>query len=419
MSAQVKPGYKQTEIGVIPEDWAINRISEIGQIKTGPFGTLLKAHEYVKSDGVPLISVGEIGDGQFRITTHTPLIPREVVKRLPQYVLKEGDVVFGRKGAVDRSVLVTAKETGWFLGSDGISLRPKRVHPSYIAWQFRTKQVKSWLQQNAVGTTMASLNQAVLNNVCIALAPLHEQEAIAIALGDIEALLNSLDQLIAKKRNIQQAAMQQLLTGQRRLPGFSEEWQKMLLGELAFFLKGSSLSKIDITPEGAKKCILYGELFTTYGRVIQVVHSKTDATYGTPSVAGDVLLPGSTTTTGIDLASASALVEDDILLGGDINIIRQRQRDSFSPEFLARYLTSVAASDIAERAQGITIIHLYGRDLKSLLINLPPKAEQVAITSILSDMDTELSTLEARRDKALQLKQGMMQELLTGRIRLA
>ena len=97
---------------VIPDGWTVQSIREIGQIKTGPFGTLLKASEYSGTDGVPLISVGEIGAGQFKVNEHTPRVPAIVIRRLPQYVLRTGDIVFGRKGAVDRSALVTEAEDG-------------------------------------------------------------------------------------------------------------------------------------------------------------------------------------------------------------------------------------------------------------------------------------------------------------------
>ena len=185
---------QQTEVGQIPKDWSVVSVSEIGKITTGPFGTLLKASEYSGQEGVPLISVGEIGEGHFRISDHTPRVPRIVVRRLPQYVLREGDIVFGRKGAVERSALVTESEEGWFLGSDGISIRPnERCYPPYLAAQFQSNVVKTWLMKNAVGTTMASLNQGILGSALIPCATKEEQRAIAGALSDVDGLLGVLD----------------------------------------------------------------------------------------------------------------------------------------------------------------------------------------------------------------------------------
>jgi len=230
-------------------------------------------------------------------------------------------------------------------------------------------------------------------------------------------LLAALDKLIAKKRAIKQAAMQQLLTGKTRLPGFTGEWETKRLGEVADVLKGSALSKSLIAASGVHPCILYGELFTTYGRVISNVVSRTNSSEGCRSVAGDVLLPGSTTTTGADLATASALLIDDVALGGDIIIVRCKGK-SYDPVFLANFLTHTARHEIAELTQGITIHHLYGKDLKTLSLQLPSLPEQTAIAAVLSDMDAAIAALERRRDKTQQIKQGMMQQLLTGRVRL-
>jgi hypothetical protein len=224
---------------------------EFASIRTGPFGTLLKAAEYSGRDGVPLISVGEIGLGAFRISEETPLVPEVVVRRLPQYVLRAGDVVFGRKGAVERSALVGPDQEGWFLGSDGMSVRPgPGCHAPYLAFQFQSPQVQQWLLQNATGTTMASLNQEVLGRVAIPIAPLREQVAIAAALSDVDGLIGALDRLIAKKRELKQAAMQQLLTGQTRLPGFSSEWEDTTLGKIGECVIGLTYAPENVVEHG-------------------------------------------------------------------------------------------------------------------------------------------------------------------------
>jgi type I restriction enzyme S subunit len=157
-----------------------------GSVKTGPFGTMLKAKEYSK-DGVPLISVGEVGYGSLRIHDSTPRAPREVVERLPEYLLQAGDIVFGRKGAVDRSALVKAEQAGWFLGSDGIRLRlPNTCDARFVAYQLQCQEARSWLLQHATGTTMASLNQSTIERLPIVLPPLPEQRAIAHVLGTLD-----------------------------------------------------------------------------------------------------------------------------------------------------------------------------------------------------------------------------------------
>lgn len=157
-----------------------------GSIKTGPFGTTLKAAEYSKS-GVPIISVGEVGYGRLRVRADTPRAGSDLLARLPDYVLNTGDIVFGRKGAVDRSAYVLPAEAGSFLGSDGIRLRlPQSVDAKFIAYQLQTERLRAWVMQHATGSTMPSLNQGVIERIPIVLPELERQHRIAEILGALD-----------------------------------------------------------------------------------------------------------------------------------------------------------------------------------------------------------------------------------------
>jgi type I restriction enzyme S subunit len=165
---------------------------EGGSIKTGPFGTTLKASEYV-TEGEPLISVREIGQGTFHVDAKTPRVSGETRMRLPEYVLAEGDIVFARKGGIERCALIKKEQAGWFLGSDGIRLRPpKSCDARFLAYSLQTKAIKDWLRQNSTGSTMASLNQSTIGRLPIALPRIEEQVKAADtleALDDRIALL--------------------------------------------------------------------------------------------------------------------------------------------------------------------------------------------------------------------------------------
>jgi type I restriction enzyme, S subunit len=157
-----------------------------GSVKTGPFGTALKANEY-STEGIPLISVREVGYGTLRIDDSTPRVPPEVTRRLPEYLLSAGDIVFGRKGAVDRSAHVKPEQDGWFLGSDGIRLRlPDSCDSRFMAYQIQSARVRNWLVQHATGTTMASLNQDVIERIPIVVPPVEDQRVIAHILGTLD-----------------------------------------------------------------------------------------------------------------------------------------------------------------------------------------------------------------------------------------
>jgi len=175
----------------IYSQWDTTTLGELidkdnGSIQTGPFGTTLKAAEYTKN-GVPLISVRELVDGRIEIDQKTPKVNQHILDRLPQYILQKGDIVFGRKGSVERSALIREREHGWFLGSDGIRIRLHEcVDTRFIHYQVRSKETSTWLLQHASGTTMPSLNQKILRKLPLTLPPLPEQKAIASILGSLD-----------------------------------------------------------------------------------------------------------------------------------------------------------------------------------------------------------------------------------------
>src|SRR2546429_6910135 len=169
-----------------------------GSIKTGPFGTVLKAAEYSSSIGVPVISVGEVGNGDIRIGDRTPRVDETITSRLPEYVLRAGDVVFGRKGAVDRSAWLRPHEDGYFLGSDGIRVRfGREVSSRFMAYQFRLEPVRQWLVQHSAGTTMASMNQKILERLPVQVPRLAQQRAIAEVLGALDDKIVANDRFMA------------------------------------------------------------------------------------------------------------------------------------------------------------------------------------------------------------------------------
>jgi type I restriction enzyme S subunit len=426
---ELTPGYKQTEVGLIPADWEVQAIHEFATIKTGPFGTLLKASEYAEGDGVPLISVGEIREGFLRITDHTPRVPKTVIRRLPQYVLRQGDIVFGRKGGVERSALIRGNQAGWFLGSDGISIRPAETcNQEYLALQFQSVRVQRWLIQHAIGTTMPSLNQQILRDVVIPLPQSKaEQEAIAEALTDADALIESLEQLLAKKRLLKQGAMQELLTGKKRLPGFEtvcqfwdsevgkipSDWELRSLRNLGSVGTGNTPPTDDPTN--------YGDEFpfvspadmgrTKYVSQTEKRLSPKGFEHSRKFPAGSILFVCIGSTIG-----KCGIASEWVAANQQLNVVTP------SIEVVSEYLyyaLSVTAPRVKALAgeQAVPIVNK-SQFSETLLLLPKVKAEQLAIAVVLADMDSEITDLEAKLTKARHLKQAMMQELLTGKIRL-
>lgn len=219
-------------------DWVSTTLGQListsgGSIKTGPFGTTLKAGEYAQI-GAPVVSVGEVGYGSLHINESTPRVPKTVTQRLPEYLLAAGDIVFGRKGAVDRSAWVKHEEAGWFLGSDGIRLRlPDSVNSRFVGYQLRSSETRKWLLQHAAGTTMASLNHRVLERVPLRLPSLHMQHAIAEVLG-------ALDDKIAANTNLVQAAdgLSAVI-----FSSMFQDFERRPLTDVANFVNGKAFTK--------------------------------------------------------------------------------------------------------------------------------------------------------------------------------
>jgi hypothetical protein len=227
-----------------------------------------------------------------------------------------------------------------------------------------------------------------------------------------------MESLIAKKRAIKQAAMQQLLTGKTRLPGFRGGWEMKRLGELGVFLKGSGVRK-DEARSGDLPCVRYGEIYTHHNDYIKSFNS-----WISPAVAasamrlreGDLLFAGSGETKE-DIGKCVAFVgEHEAFAGGDIVILRARDVD---PIFMGYYCNiGKINAQKSSKGQGDAVVHISASALASIEIKVPSLEEQSTIATVLSDMDAEIEALERRRDKSKQIKQGMMQQLLTGRIRL-
>ena len=269
----------------------------------------------------------------------------------------------------------------------------------------------------AAGSSVLNLNKDIVKRVNVAVPSRSEQKRIAEALSGIDNMIVTLDEAIAKKSQIKEGLIQQLLTGKTRLPGFTGEWKETRLGDIFDFYKGTGLSKADIDSTGNNQCILYGEIFTKYNIAVKGEISRTASCVGTPSVKGDILMPGSTTTVGIDLVKAVFVDTDSILLGGDIIILRKKEQ--VDSAFFAMLISNISRNVVAEKAQGTTIIHLHGKNLTDIRYLVPEsEQEQKGISTVVSKVDADIEELNYKKNKLILLKQGMMQELLTGKTRL-
>jgi len=388
----IETKFKQTEIGLIPNDWEVKSIKDATPLQRG-FD--LPKKEQKKGEYPVVYSNG-------------------ICSYHDKYMVNGPGVVTGRSGTIGNIHYVISN-----FWPHNTSLWVTNFNGNYPLFVYYLFQSFDW-KQFATGSGVPTLNRNSVHEKMLPFPPtFYEQQRIAEALLNIDKLISSLSKMIEKKRLIKQGAMQQLLTGKKRLLGFDGEWEKHKIGDFLSILKGYGLSKSHLVQDGKNKCILYGELFTRYDYEIKTCISKTGSDEGLLSECGDILMPSSTTTNGIDLAKAVSVYESNIHLGGDIVVLRDKNIFGYEPYFVSAQITELCKHAIEQSSQGITIIHLNTRELRNVEIALPlARKEQMAIANVLRTMDNEIESLEEERDKYIRLKEGMMQKLLTGQIRL-
>jgi len=242
-----------------------------------------------------------------------------------------------------------------------------------------------------------------------------QQRAIAETLSDVDGLIAALNKLIAKKRAIKQAAMQQLLTGKTRLPGFTGEWKMKMLGEIADIKNGSTPStQVDAFWNGSIPWCIPTDITSTPGKYLTRTERRITKD-GLASCAASLLPAGALLLCTRATIGEVKIAATEICTNQGFKSLVCRQ--DMSNEFLY-YLLLTLKHQMLEKAIGSTFLEVGKKDVSSIVISLPQYNEQLAIATVLSDMDAEIEALERRRDKTQQIKQGMMQQLLTGRIRL-
>ena len=414
LRAEISAGYKQTEAGVIPQDWMFGRLADFGVFRSGSGFPLI--HQGFQSGDYPFLKVSDMNNpgNELFMKTANHWIDEETRKKLNAVKHPIGSIVFAKIGAaihLERKRLLS-QESCIDNNMMAFSLTDRHACQQFFYHLFLRLELGKLVST----TALPSLSGRQIGAINVPIPPSDEQRAIAEALSDVDGLIESLEALIVKRRAIKQTTMEKLLTGKMRLPGFSQEWEMKRLGDVASFFKGSGLSKSDLSPDGKRRCILYGELFTIYGeRITEILHGTNREGTFFCSISNDVLMPTSDVTPN-GLATASCILFSDVILGSDILIIRTPEY-LVNGEFLAHTI-KMHHNQVMQLVSGTTVFHLYGRDMVNFKFSIPNIKEQRAIAAILSDMDAEIATLERRRDKTRALKQGMMQQLLTGRTRL-
>ena len=390
--------YKQTEVGLIPEDWEVKSLGDIGEVKM-----CKRIFNYQTKDNgdIPFYKIGTFGKEP------DAFISREIYNEFRnKYSFPTvGSVLISAAGTIGRLVVFDGTDS-YFQDSNIIWIENNNqvISNEYLRHSFPNVRFQT------EGGTIKRLYNNILKSGLFPCPPNEvEQKAIAQVLSDTDALIQALEKKIAKKKLVKKGVMQKLLTPK-------EGWEVKNLGKLAEFYKGKGLPKSEIIQEGKYKCLHYGELFTKYKEEIRTILSKTNTLENSFfSKSNDVLMPTSDVTPN-GLATASCIREDNIILGGDVMVIRFSNQ-IINGIFLSYYITQ-NRKQVMQLVSGSTVYHLYGSDMSNFVLSYPNIEEQNLIVQTLSDMDKEISHLEKKLSKYQLAKQGMMQKLLTGKIRL-
>ncbi|HMN14992.1 MAG TPA: restriction endonuclease subunit S [Bellilinea sp.] len=402
---------------MIPEDWSEVNITSVARLESGHTPSRKKPNYW--NGAVQWISLHDTGKlDSLEIYSTTQTITEDGLKNSSARLLPAGTVAFSRTATVGKCcvmarAMATSQDFACYVCGPSLNNQ-------FLVYLFRGMD-RVWRGLMA-GSIHNTIYMPVFKALKIPLPPVKEQRAIATALGDMDALLDGLDRLIAKKRVIKQATMQQLLTGQTRLPGFSGAWEIKRLGDLGATYGGLiGKNKADFGTGSAKYVPFINVIANVQIDCTAFDAVNVEAAENQNKVAkGDLLFNGSSETPEeVALCSFMAKEVKNLYLNSFCFGLRIKNPEMIDGLFLAYYIRSPIGRDLMKSlAQGSTRYNLSKRALLEAQLPLPEKEEQTAIATVLSDMDAEITVLETRRTKTRALKQAMMQELLTGRTRL-
>jgi restriction endonuclease S subunit len=403
---ELKKGYKQTEAGVIPEEWDARLIRDVCKLINGRG---FKPHEW-KTSGLPIIRIQNLnGSDDFNYYTGS---------YNPKILVETGQLLFAWSGSRCTSFGPHVWNGGRALlnyHTWKVAVNESKATQEFLLHALR--HLTSYIEDRAHGASALVHTQKWEMEKFSILIPssLPEQHAIAAALSNVDGLIGGLEQLIAKKRDLKQAAMQQLLTGKKRLAGFRGEWAVKRLGEIA---------EVDTESLGSSTPPEYEFNYISLEDVDAgtLSSSTTQVFSSAPSRARRILRKGdilvSTVRPNLQSHLHFTIEAPDWVCSTGFTVLRCRNGVAHSGYFFSHLFGHGVSQQIDALLTGSNYPSINSGDVRALQIPFPPFAEQTAIAEVLSNMDAELAALEQRRDKTRNLKQGMMQALLTGKTRL-
>lgn len=422
----IPAGYQQTEVGVIPHEWNVRKLKEISPSQS--VGLVINPSSYYSSNGsIPMLVGSHVSENKI-FWSNANKITEESNAKLPASRLNAGDLVTVRVGTPGITAVVPIELDKANCASMMIIRKSDSFDSQWLCYLMNSKHGKACIEGVQYGTAQKQFNIIDAVEFLFPVPPKQEQTAIANVLSDSDALIGSLEQLIAKKQAIKSATMQQLLTGRTRLPQFAlrpdgtpkgyksselgqipEDWDATTLGDISEVCMCKRIFSSQTVEVGEIPFYKIGTFGGEPDAYISVsLYKKFRDKYSFPE-KGDILI------------SAAGTLGKTVIYDGcsayfqDSNIVWLKiDKSKICNEYLYHAYKLIRWAS----PEGSTISRLYNGIIRATMIVIPTLLEQTAIATILSDMDSELNALEQKLAKARSLKQGMMQQLLTGRIRL-
>ncbi len=414
---EMKSGYKMTEVGVIPEDWEVKNVSESCLIKARIGWQGLKKSEYMSSGDYLLITGTDFDNGQvnWKSCAYVSKARYEQdsnIKIRPQDILISKDGTIGKVAYLGMIPKAGTLNSGIFV----IRANDRKIDQVFLSKIFMSFYFEEFLNRLVAGSIINHLYQKDFVKFCFPLPNSEEQVAIAAALSDVDSLISALTKKIEKKKAIKQGLMQQLLTGKKRLPGFNDKWKSMLLGDIAEVKDGTHQTPKYVKSGGKPFYSVENVTADDFKNVKHISleeHKALTSNYRIEK--GDVLM------TRIGSIGCCKYVDWDVDASFYVSLALLKINEKYDSKFIS-YLSNIKSfkEEVMLNSLVFAIPQKINLGNISLIkVYIPTsKAEQTAISNILSDCDSEIAALEEKRDKYKEIKQGMMQQLLTGKIRL-
>lgn len=434
---EMKSGYKMSEVGVIPEDWEVKTLGKLACIngRIGFRGYTVK--DLVRKGEGAIAIGGKHISKNFLDLSDAEYISWKKYYESPEIMVKQGDIVLAQRGTLGKSALIKSDIGPATINPSLVLINKIKCNNLYLIYNIQSSSVTDYILQINSQTSIPMISQKQIEGIKIAIAKLDsEQTAIATALSDVDSLISALTKKIEKKKAIKQGLMQQLLTGKKRLPGYEKnresvqtewgaipkDWKTLSIGKCCSIkarIGWQGLKKSEYQSSG-EYVLVTGTDFLN-GRIdwkscVYVSKKRYEQDSNIQIVKHDILITK-------DGTIGKVAFLDDVPCLGTLNsgifVVR-----SHSEELDQSYLSKIFKSFIFDAfleslVAGSTINHLYQKDFVHFNFPVPPTiSEQTAIANILSDCDSEIAALEEKRDKYKEIKQGMMHQLLTGKIRL-